>query len=279
MVKGPLISTITPILNGEKYLEGCIMSVLNQDYEQVEHIFVDGMSKDKTLAILRKFHAKYPHRIRFVSGKINAEDAWVEGLKLAKGDIFGWLGVDDVYEPGAISAVVDFFKSNPKVSVVFGGCNIVDQNGDLMRKATTKDFTTQELLAGVGYIALPSLFFKREVFEKIGLPDTSIHACDFDYIIRMSKAYKMHRIDKVLANFRKHAKSTSGSPKAGLMYAKERLYVCKKHNVGFMQANVSYLKFAIIELLRPIFGKFYSVLDEKIVRRDWEKPGKANPGE
>jgi glycosyltransferase involved in cell wall biosynthesis len=271
-----LVSIITPILNGEKYLEGCIVSVLNQDYKNIEHIFVDGMSKDKTLAILKKFHSRYPHRIRFISGKINAEDAWVEGLKLAKGDVFGWLGVDDVYETGAIRAVVNFFKSNTKASVVFGGSNVVDQNGNLMRKATTKDFTTQELLAGMGYIALPALFFKREVFEKIGLPDTSIHACDFDYIIRISKAYKIHRLDKVLANFRKHARSTSGSPKAGMMYAKERLYVCRKHNVSFMQSNFNYLKSIIIELLRPVFGKFYPLLDEKILRSDWKKPVKVN---
>jgi len=56
----PLVSVVTPVLNGIKYLEECIQSVLNQGYPYIEHIFVDGGSTDGTLEMLASYQARYP---------------------------------------------------------------------------------------------------------------------------------------------------------------------------------------------------------------------------
>ena len=127
----PLISIITPVLNGIKYSEICIQSVLNRNYPYIEHIFVDGTSTDGTLDILSSYKTKYPDRIRFVSEQDkSAGDAWNKGLVIARGKILGWLGSDNTYEPTAIMTVVEFFKTNPDAYFVFDDCNYINKKGD-----------------------------------------------------------------------------------------------------------------------------------------------------
>lgn len=119
MNKGPLVSMITPVLNADKYLESCINSVLNQNYNNIEHVFVDAGSKDMTLDILRKYRQDYPKRIRFASGKDKgACDAWNKGWEIAAGDILGWLGADDVLEEG-LSAWLLIFSIQSRCQFCF----------------------------------------------------------------------------------------------------------------------------------------------------------------
>ncbi len=102
-----LVSVITPVLNGVKYLEECIQSVLKQGYPNIEHILVDGASTDGTEEMLASYQAKYPDRIRFISEPDEGIGvAMNKGLWMAKGGIFGGLMADDFYEPEAVQAVV-----------------------------------------------------------------------------------------------------------------------------------------------------------------------------
>lgn len=180
----PLVSVITTVLNGVKYLEICIESVLSQSYPYIEHVFVDGGSSDGTLDVLASYKAKYPNRIRFISEPDKGSgDAWNKGLRMAKGDIFGWLGSDDTYEPDAIMTVVDFFRSNPDAYFVYGGCNYINEKGEIIGKFPTKDFDLEEAINDACCIALPSAFYKREVIEKVGLVDTRETGVELDYYI------------------------------------------------------------------------------------------------
>lgn len=88
------VTIITVTLNSAKFLEDCIQSVLNQDYKDIEHIIIDGKSKDGTLDIIRK----YENRIaRWISEKDRGMyDAINTGMEMATGDIIGTLNSDDV---------------------------------------------------------------------------------------------------------------------------------------------------------------------------------------
>ncbi len=100
----PLVTVVTAVFNGGSYLEGCLESVLTQDYPNIEHIIVDGGSTDGTLDILR---SRQDRIALWVSGPdCGVYDAWNKSLVLAKGGWIAFLGADDPYLPGAISTYV-----------------------------------------------------------------------------------------------------------------------------------------------------------------------------
>ena len=107
-----LITIITAVRDGEDCLSRCIDSVLAQDYPHIEHIVMDGGSTDGTLSILKH----YEDKLAFWSSAPDdgVFDAWNKGLLLARGEWIGFLGADDVYLPGAISAYVALARDHPQ---------------------------------------------------------------------------------------------------------------------------------------------------------------------
>jgi glycosyltransferase involved in cell wall biosynthesis len=94
-----MISIITPVFNGEKFIASCIKNVIGQNCPYAEHIIIDGASTDSTASIVKTFADRYPH-IRWVSEKDRGQsDAMNKGIALAQGTILGFLNVDDYYEP------------------------------------------------------------------------------------------------------------------------------------------------------------------------------------
>src|SRR5580704_16748169 len=102
------ISIITATFNSASTIADTMQSVGEQDYPLIEHIVVDGESKDNTLQIIKEF----AHHISVISEKDESiYDAMNKGIRAAKGDIIGILNSDDVYmDPYVISAIVDVFR-------------------------------------------------------------------------------------------------------------------------------------------------------------------------
>jgi len=263
----PLVSIIISVLNGIKFLEECIQSILTQSYPYVECIFVDGGSTDGTLDILSSYRAKYPDRIRFISEPDKGPDeAWDKGVMMAKGEIFEWLGSDDMLEPGAIQTVVEFFRANPEAYFVFGDCDIIDEKGELIVKAPTKDFDLEEVINDKCYIPTQSAFFKREVFEKVGFMDTRFMNVETDYWIRVGKVFPIHRIEKVLSKSRYHKDCFGWSKEAPRIYMRAGFNISRRYGGRFFSPRVRrYYKFVIIEGLRPVLGFTYPLI-KKVLR-------------
>jgi glycosyltransferase involved in cell wall biosynthesis len=99
------ISIITPSFNSVNYIERAIKSVLSQDYDNWEHIIVDGGSMDGTLEILKK----YPHLVWVSEPDRGQSDAMNKGFQMSTGEIIGYLNADDWYKEDALQYVNDFF--------------------------------------------------------------------------------------------------------------------------------------------------------------------------
>ena len=122
--KKNLISIITVVKNGEKYLEKSIKSVLGQKYKNYELIIIDGGSTDKSLKIIHK----YKKRISYWCSEKDKGiyDAMNKGIKKAKGDIIGILNSDDTYTKEALSIVNKYFQKNKKNRFSFGSVKKIE---------------------------------------------------------------------------------------------------------------------------------------------------------
>jgi len=216
----PKISLITPSYNQAKFIGKTIESVLFQNYSNLEYIILDGGSNDGTLEILKK----YGEKIKWESHKDKGQtEAINRGVKMATGEIIGYLNSDDLLESDALNKIASFFNSNPDYYWVTGKCRLIDKNGNLIRSFVTfyKDFLIKHarknsVLSIVNFISQPATFWRKELVEKIGFFDESLHyAMDYDYWLRISKIYKLGFIDEYLALFRIHpfSKSTANFEK------------------------------------------------------------------
>ena len=111
----PLVSIVTPSLNQGRFIEDTIRSVLGQDYPRIEYLVVDGGSTDETLDVL----ARHDRALRWLSRPERGQAAAVnKGLRMATGEILGWLNSDDVYEPSAVSTAVAYLREHPEAALV-----------------------------------------------------------------------------------------------------------------------------------------------------------------
>lgn len=197
----PLVSIITPSFNHAAYIEKTIECVSLQDYRNIEHIVVDGDSSDGTVEILER----WTPRIRYISERDRGQsNAINKGFRMASGDVVAWLNSDDRYaSPDVISNVVDFFKRNPDVEMVYGAGDFVDVSGTILRKAYIHETSQNHRLdfAWAVGILQPAVFFRNSVFEKVGYLDEDNHSCmDYEYWVRLAHAgVKMRYFDKTLA--------------------------------------------------------------------------------
>jgi glycosyltransferase involved in cell wall biosynthesis len=207
----PLISIVTPSYNQGAFIEETLRSVLRQDYPCIEYIIVDGGSTDGTLDILRKYE---DHLIWFSESDKGQADAINKGFQKSHGQILAWLNSDDTYLPGTVRTAVDYLAAHPEVAMVYGDCNMVDEQGEVVgRSIWVEDFDLRRLVEDINYIHQPTAFFRRQAFEDVGMLDTDLHYCmDYDLWIRIGKEYPVQRIPHVLANIRvyPYTKSASG---------------------------------------------------------------------
>src|ERR1035437_5829495 len=124
--KYPLVSIITPSYNQAQFLEKTILSVLSQNYPNIEYIIIDGGSTDNSADIIRK----YENKISFwISEKDKGQsDAINKGWKRAKGKYCSYLNSDDELVPGAVSKIVEAFEKNQDAGVVYGDYTFIDEN-------------------------------------------------------------------------------------------------------------------------------------------------------
>lgn len=201
----PMLSIITPVYNGEKFIEACIKNVIEQNYPHSEHIIVDGNSSDCTLEIVKKYAEKHPH-IRWVSEKDKGQsDAMNKGIALARGQILGILNYDDFYEPNVFKRVLEIFKTLPNPSLLVGNCNVWYANGELKEVNRPSRLKLSELLLGIKVNPCPlnpsAYFYHKSVHTKIGPYKIMYYSMDIDFLLRAVQVATVKYVDEVWGNF------------------------------------------------------------------------------
>lgn len=205
-----MITVITPVYNGEQYIESCLRSVIQQNCSDVEHLIVDGGSSDRTIDLVKRYAENYPH-IRWISEKDKGQsDAMNKGVRFAKGEILGFLNVDDYYEPDVLNQVVEIFKSLPVPSFVVGNCNVWDDQGNLKKYNRPRKLSFRDLLLGANINPHPinpsAYFYHACLHETVGNYNEDEHfALDVDFILRAVQVATVKHIDRTWGNYREIA--------------------------------------------------------------------------
>jgi glycosyltransferase involved in cell wall biosynthesis len=204
MTELPCVSIVTPSYNQAQYLEETILSVLDQDYANLEYIVMDGGSTDGSVEIIRK----YTDRLAYWTSEPDEgqSDAINRGFEKSTGQILAWLNSDDTYEPGTIQAVVDEFLAHPEARLVYGEGWYIDDEGLRIRPCS---FVQSRFPSNYIYNRDPILqqaaFWTRALWDEVGPLNQSLNwVFDWDWFIRAYHKTSFHYVPKILANYRVH---------------------------------------------------------------------------
>ena len=175
------ISIITITFNAEATLANTLNSVFRQSYKNIEHIIIDGKSKDMTLKICNDF----PHIAKIISeSDKGVYDAFNKGLRLATGEIVGFLNSDDVfYNENSVQEIVNAFLSN-EVDIVYGDLIYINQEKKIIRNWISKPYE-KGLMKKAWMPAHPTLYCRKVIYDRLGGYNDSFKiAGDFELCLR-----------------------------------------------------------------------------------------------
>ena len=182
------ISVVTPVYNDVKYIEGAILSVINQHNVDIEYIIIDAGSTDGTKDIIEKYSPRLKYWVSEADS--GASQALNKGFAHATGDIMCILCADERYLPGALSQVVSAFDTSDDIDFVFGESIIMDENSNELHRRIYPKMHPYDYIWYCHRLCQPDNSFwskrvhlKTGVFDEINFPGPSN---DEDWFLRLS---------------------------------------------------------------------------------------------
>lgn len=205
----PKLSIITPSYNQGRFLEETILSVLNQGYESLEYIVIDGGSSDESVEVIRRYEDRLAY---WVSEKDRGQvHAINKGLEKATGDIFAFINSDDVYLPGTFSAVVKHFDEHPDCEWVCGDTVMFGDGHETQLIHAVVPKSAAHCLSWDYTAPQPGHFWKTKIIRS-GFQERWNYDFDHDMYVRLlldghicdylplpMAAYRLHEVSKTIA--------------------------------------------------------------------------------
>lgn len=274
------VSIVTPSYNQGRFLERTVLSIVGQDYEDIEYIVMDGGSTDGSKDILRKHEENISY---WVSQPDNGQaDAINKGFEKSHGEILAWINSDDFYlDSNVISRIVRVFEENPDVDIISARCINYAEDGKMLNEIRVcPEHVSREYLKYRATIIQPGSFFRRHVFEENRMDVSLNYIFDWDFFIRASGSGRILYTDIPVAGYTRHKtnKTATGGIKRTMeirdLYGK---YLGKKAwqykiFVLFCHAQSSAVRYrkpcrdVVILLLKAVSNVIYFLSFKRIIR-------------
>ena len=243
----PILTIITPVYNGERFIAETIESVLNANIETTyEHIILNDGSSDSTPSILNNFK----DCVQIFSHKNVGESATVNlGLEKARGEFILILNADDPFlTDELVKNALKTLQKDLAIVAIYPDWKIIDENGRTIRNKILPEYSDETFIGRCKCLPGPGTIFRREAALKIGgRRQNWKFVGDYDFWLRLSREGKILRQPGILAQWRQNADSTSISQR-GIDMANERIAVTQ----NFVQKNLLPIK-----LQRMALGNSY----------------------
>ncbi|HWN89671.1 MAG TPA: glycosyltransferase family 2 protein [Chitinophagaceae bacterium] len=269
----PKISIVIPSFNQGQFLEETILSVINQQYPNLELFVVDGASTDNSVDVIKK----YEHLLTWwVSEKDKGQsEAINKGFARATGEIVSWLCSDDLYTPGTLHKVAGYFsQQDSNVGLIYGGITTFKNGVDLKSNWGYKNPSIERSLSGMAF-SQPAAFFLKKYLDKVGgrVNEELHYGMDFDLFSRLACVCDFVPVSDIFAKYRLHYQSKSVSQSDRFMGDWNRIFVNLCNNMGWSSLNDRLRSSGVVA--EPAFNwhyKFSFTPEKKIVEKvDTEK--------
>jgi glycosyltransferase len=234
------VSVVTAVYNNVTCLSDCIQSLSSQAYPDIEHIIIDGGSTDGTLDVIACLTSNTlrltTHVSRVVSEPDNGiYDALNKGIRMATGDVIGFLHADDMYADKTVIEKVVKAMSQKNCDSCYGDLLYVDKHNTdkTIRYWRAGEFSSKLLRRG-WMPPHPTFFVRRELYEKAGVFDPRFRiAADYELMLRFLGKYKISTcyIPEVLIKMRTGGASNRSIPNI-LRKSSEDFSAMKMHSIG-----------------------------------------------
>lgn len=230
-MKNPKISVVIPLYNHEAFIERCIISIIEQSYQDYELIIINDGSTDNSENIVKKITDR---RIRYCYQQNQGAFATInKGIKLSKGTYISILNSDDTYSEHRLKRFIEMMCGDSSLEAIFSYIKIIDEHDNLIRlkkgpednwKTTAavsfkEDYNkVYDLLAGNYLLTTSNIFCKKDIFERIGYFRKLKYTHDYDMFLRINFNCKTKIVDDYLINYRMHRGNTFKKDRATVRF-------------------------------------------------------------
>jgi glycosyltransferase involved in cell wall biosynthesis len=197
----PKISVVVPSFNQARFIQDTLLSVIKQNYPDLELIVIDGGSTDGSVEIIKKFSPFINYWVSEPDG--GQTNGLIKGFNRSTGDIWCWLNSDDLHTPSTLFEVAQFFQKNHDADAVFGDALWIDENGKPLREQREISFNRFLWLYTYNYIPGMSMFWRKQLYkESGGLNPKYDLAMDADLWIRFADIGRIKHVRSIWSHMR-----------------------------------------------------------------------------
>ena len=211
----PLVSIVTPSYNQVQFLEETLVSILEQDYPNIEYVVVDDGSADGSVDVIRR----YADRLHWWTQQENAGQvaAINRGFEHTSGAYMTYVNSDDTLLPGAVSEMVAAFEADPSLVMVYGDAVYTDADSNQTGPLRSRGWDPPTMVRNCdNHVVQPSSMWTRRAWEQAGPFDVrGYYFFDFELYLRFSVLGPVKQVSRTWSTYREHAASKSAGDQLG----------------------------------------------------------------